>query len=93
MGTHGSQHRDFKFKIVSLHENEKKSVRTLAEEYSIPQQTIYSWCKQYRSFGEDSFVGCGNRRQQDNELQRLRKENEELKARVALLEKGRKARA
>lgn len=87
MGTHGEKSREFKFKIMELHEKDKISIKVLSEKYCIPQATIYGWRDQYRKYGKDAFVGCGKQRPTDAENRRLRKELEELKMRHEILKK------
>lgn len=87
MGTHGEQSREFKFKIMELHYQQKVSIKVLSEKFGIPQTTIYGWRNEYRKYGEDAFVGCGHQRPADAELRKLKKENEELKMQVEILKK------
>lgn len=87
MGTHGEQSREFKFKIMELHYQQKVSIKVLSEKFGIPQTTIYGWRNEYRKYGEDAFVGCGHQRPADAELRKLKKENEELRMQVEILKK------
>lgn len=87
MGTHGEQSREFKFKIMELHYQQKISIKILSEKFGIPQQTIYGWRNEYRKYGNDAFVGCGHQRPADAELRKLKKENEELRMQVEILKK------
>ena len=87
MGTHGEQSREFKFKIMELHYQQKVSIKVLSEKFGIAQQTIYGWRNEYRKYGKDAFVGCGHHRPADAELRKLKKENEELKMQVEILKK------
>lgn len=87
MGTHGESSRDMKFKIMELHIKEGVSIKILAEQFGIPESTIYGWREQYRKYGSDAFVGCGRQRPADAELRKLRKENERLKMENEILKK------
>lgn len=87
MGTHGEKSREFKFEIMRLHYEEEIPIKYLAEQFGIPQSTIFSWRVQYRKYGKDAFVGCGHQRPEEAELKKLRKENEELKMQVEILKK------
>ena len=87
MSTHGENSREFKFKIMELHFKDNISVKVLSEKFAIPEQTIYTWRREYRKYGEDAFVGCGKQRPQDAELRRLKKENEKLRMQVEILKK------
>ena len=88
MGTHGESSREFKFKIVELYTKENIPVKILSEKFAIREQTIYTWIRQYRKYGDDAFVGCGKQRPQDAELRRLKKENERLRMQVEILKKA-----
>ena len=59
----------------------------MAEKFGIPEPTIYTWRRQYRTYGKDAFVGCGKQRPEDAELKKLQKENEYLKMQNELLKK------
>lgn len=87
MGTHGEQSREFKFRIMELHYQQKVSIKVLSEKFGIPQTTIYGWRNEYRKYGKDAFVGCGRQRPADAELRKLKKENEELRMQVEILKK------
>lgn len=87
MGTHGESSRDMKFKIMELHFKEGVSIKILAEQFGLPESTIYGWRDQYRKYGTDAFVGCGRQRPADAELRKLRKENERLRMENEILKK------
>jgi len=67
---------DFKNQIVSL-VNNGKSITDTAEEYNIAKSTVSKWCRDYSSSG--SFKAKDNRTEEENELIRLRKQNQQLK--------------
>jgi len=66
---------EFKKQIVMLYKN-GKSVTKLVNEYDIARPTIYKWIKEYDNSG--SFKANDNRSEQEKELIRLRKLNQEL---------------
>ena len=75
-----TQSREFKLRVARMHVHERMRVREIADTLNIPTQTIYGWCKQYREYGEElAFVGCGNHRQQELEVIRLRGDNVRLR--------------
>ena len=76
-----------KFHIMDLHHNDGVAIKLLSEKFAIPEHTIYGWRRQYRKFGKDAFVGCGQQRPADVELRKLKRENERLKMQVELLKK------
>ncbi|WP_084262047.1 helix-turn-helix domain-containing protein [Ruminococcus sp. NK3A76] len=55
MSTHGENSREFKFKIMELHFKDNISVKVLSEKFAIPEQTIYTWRREYRKYGEDAL--------------------------------------
>lgn len=66
---------EFKKQIVMLYKN-GKPVSKLVNEYSIARPTIYKWIREYNNSG--SFNANDNRSEQEKELIRLRKLNQEL---------------
>jgi transposase len=88
MGTHGENSREYKFEMMRLHQEEGISIKVLSEQFGVPQATLFGWRTQYRKYGGDAFVGCGQQRPGDAELRKLRKENEELKMQVEILKKA-----
>jgi len=66
---------EFKKQIVMLYKN-GKPVSKLVNEYGIARPTIYKWIKEYNNSG--SFKANDNRSEQEKELIRLRKLNQEL---------------
>lgn len=66
---------EFKLQLVKLYENGK--TRTdIAREYDIIPSALDRWIKNHKETG--SFVAKDNRTEEDNELARLRKENQRL---------------
>ncbi len=66
---------EFKLQLVKLYEN-GKSRTDIAREYDITPSTLDRWIKNYRESG--SFAAKDNRTEVENELARLRKENQRL---------------
>jgi transposase len=79
MNTYGKKSREFKFEIMRLHFEDGFTINELAKRFDLPRQTIYGWRSQYRRHGQNSFVGCGHGRASEEEIFRLRNENESLK--------------
>lgn len=65
----------FKLQLVKLYEN-GKSRADIAREYDITPSALDHWIKNHQETG--SFVAKDNRSEEDNELARLRKENQRL---------------
>ncbi len=65
----------FKLQLVKLYEN-GKSRADIAREYDITSFALDRWIKNHRETG--SFAAKDNRTEEENELARLRKENQRL---------------
>ena len=73
------QHRtftsEFKLQLVKLYEN-GKSRADIAREYDITPSALDRWIKNHQETG--SLAAKDNRTEEENELARLRKENQRL---------------
>ena len=67
---------EFKKQIVALYNN-GKSPSSIIKEYGIARATLYKWVKEFNNTG--SFKAKDNRTDEENELIKLRKENQQLK--------------
>ena len=67
---------EFKHQMVQLYRNGKPRAE-LIREYDLSASAFDKWVKQSRSTG--SFKECDNRSEEENELIKLRKENQQLK--------------
>ena len=67
---------EFKKQIVELINN-GKTLNEIVEEYGISRSTVHKWAKDYNKSG--SFKAKDNRTEEDNELIKLKKENQQLK--------------
>ena len=67
---------EFKKQIVELVKN-GKSPSEIAKEYNVARSTVNKWVKDYTTSG--SFKAKNNRTESENELIKLRKENQRLK--------------
>ncbi|OKL37444.1 hypothetical protein BLL40_03800 [Domibacillus mangrovi] len=66
---------ELKLQLVKLFENGKPRA-DIAREYDITPPALDRWIKNYRESG--SFAAKDNRTEEENELARLRKENQRL---------------
>lgn len=80
--------RDFKIHVCKLVLDKKAHVSQLAELVNVPSHTIYRWLNEYRSYGDDAFVGSGYVMNPEAKLKRLQKINQELQAEINLLKKA-----
>ncbi len=75
----------FKKQMVQLFENGKPRA-AIVEEYELSASELDRWIKQYQQSG--SFSEKDTRSAEDNELIKLRKENERLKMEVDILKQA-----
>lgn len=87
MSTNVTRSKEYKQQIMDLIYKDKISAVIISERFSIPESTVYCWCKQYETYGEEAFVGSGKQRTADAELSKLKRENEKLKMQVEILKK------
>ncbi len=67
---------EFKKQIVALHNNGKAASEIL-KEYGIARASLYKWVNEYNK--TSSFKAKDNRTDEENDIIRLRKENQQLK--------------
>jgi transposase len=67
---------EFKKQIVGLVANGKK-INQIVKEYDIARSTVNKWVKDFNNSG--SFKAKDNRAEQEKELIKLRKDNQQLK--------------
>lgn len=80
--------KEFKFEAVKLLEAGDQPPAEIARELGISRNQLYKWQEQIQAKGEDVFPGKGRRSGQDEELARLKRENERLKEEVIILKKA-----
>ena len=83
---------EFKAEAVRLVQTSGKQVTQLARELDVDRQLLHSWVRQAElNKGKpltDVFPGHGNRPAEEAELERLRRENAQLKEDVEILKKA-----
>lgn len=83
---------EFKAEAVKLVKDGRKEVTQIARELDVPRQLLYTWVRQAdRRKGKplsDVFPGHGKRTAEDAELDRLRRENAQLKEDNEILKKA-----
>ena len=80
--------KEFKEKACELVIKDGIKVAIVAEKFGIHQVMLHRWVDEYRTYGEEAFVGKGHQRPVDAELRKLRKENERLKMENEILKKA-----
>ena len=67
---------EFKLQMVKLYNNGKPIVE-IVKEYDLTRSAFVRWINQYNNVG--SFKACDNRTEEEKELIRLKKENQQLR--------------
>ena len=67
---------EFKLQMVKLY-NSGKPISEIVKEYDLTRSAFTRWIKQYNNSG--SFKACDNRTEEEKELIRLKKENQQLR--------------
>ncbi|GAJ26746.1 transposase [Liquorilactobacillus sucicola DSM 21376 = JCM 15457] len=71
---------DFKASIIKMHTEEKRSVRSLSEEYAVSPASIHNWIKDAKSVELDDGTEVISK-----EFKKLQKENQRLKEKLKIL--------
>jgi len=80
--------REFKVEAVRLLESSGKSASQLGCELGIGKGNLWRWKGQFAADGEDAFPGPGHLTPEQEELRRLRRENEILRQERDILKKA-----
>jgi transposase len=80
--------KTFKQEAVRLVQTSGKSQRQVAEDLGVAMSTLSRWCTEMATNGERAFVGSGNQQPEDEELRRLRRENDVLRQERDILKKA-----
>jgi transposase len=84
MGEQRQQYNEeFKRKTVNFIQQQKKTVKDIADDLKIPRSTLYEWIKEYREFDNEPAASEQRLQQMEKEL---REKERELKARERELE-------
>ena len=67
---------EFKLQMVKLYNNGKPIVE-IVKEYDLTRSAFMNWIQKYNKTG--SFKACDNRIEEEKELIRLKKENQQLR--------------
>jgi transposase len=80
--------REFKIEAVRLLETSGKSAAQLERELGIGKGNLTRWRRQFGKEGEDAFPGHGLLTPEQEELRRLKRENEILRQERDILKKA-----
>ena len=83
---------EFKMETVRMVRESEKTVTQISRELGIPRQLLHSWVREAaKAKGAaiaEAFPGKGKRKPEDAELDRLRKENAQLKRDLEIVKKA-----
>lgn len=85
---HRNYDKTFKIEAVRLVQSSGKSMNQIARDLGISDSSLSRWCQEYGQLGERAFVGSGHQQPEEEELRRLRRENEVLRQELAIVKKA-----
>ncbi len=80
--------RDFKREAVQLAQSSDKPFTQIARDLGIHESTLLRWRQQFREQGEQAFPGSGHQLPHEEEIRRLRRENDLLRQERDILKKS-----
>lgn len=80
--------KEFKTKACELVIKDEIKHAVVAEKLGITVVMLYRWISEYKTYGNEAFVGKGQLRSPDAEMKKLLKENEQLKMENEILKKA-----
>ncbi len=80
--------REFKREAVRLLEQGSKPAAQLARELGVPRNRLYKRQAEINRAGKQAFPGSGRRPAEEDEIARLKRENEQLKEERDILKKA-----
>ncbi len=80
--------KEFKVDAVRLSHQPGMSVTKAATDLGVSENTLYRWRTEQQNDGDDAFRGHGQLRSDQAELDRLRRENAELRMEREILKKA-----
>ena len=80
--------KEFKQQAVSLFETSKKSKTQIARDLGISDSALSKWCKEFGVQGEMAFPGKGHQTPIEEEIKRLKRENDILRQERDILKKA-----
>lgn len=80
--------QEFKLDAVSMVVDQGQDLYEVAKELEIRPDTLRKWKNKFDSDGQSAFPGSGRLKPEDEELRRLRRENERLRMEHDILKKA-----
>jgi transposase len=89
MGQHKRTYsKEFKIEAIRLYQNSGKSMRQIEEELGISPGLLNKWRARHREDNQQAFVGKGHQTELEEELRRLKRENEIVRQERDVLKKA-----
>ncbi len=80
--------KQFKLDALRMVEESDRSVASIARDLGVHPNVLYRWREQFLVDHDHAFPGKGKLKPEDEELRRLRRENETLKEERDILKKA-----
>jgi transposase len=80
--------REFKLEALGLVETSGKSIRQIERDLGIGKGCLYRWRDEFKAEGIEAFPGRGRLTPEEEELRRLKRENEILRQERDILKKA-----
>jgi transposase len=80
--------REFKVEAVKLLQASQKPAAQVARDLGIADSTLHHWRKLFSEQGEQAFPGSGHLMPQEEEIRRLKRENDVLRQERDILKKA-----
>jgi transposase len=89
MGTTGKRYdKDFKLGAVKMVIERGRSTNSVAADLGVSYDTLQRWLKEFKTDPQNSFRGSGRLRLEEEEMRRLKRENQDLREENAILKKA-----
>ena len=80
--------REFKIQICKLVIEDNLKPKVVAEQFALSQVMVYRWVNEYKTYGNEAFVGKGHLKSEDAKVKELEKKLELLKQENEILKKA-----
>ena len=80
--------RQFKLDALRMVQESDRSIASIARDLGLHPNVLYKWREQFLADSEQAFPGKGKLKPEDEELRRLRRENDLLKEERDILKKA-----
>lgn len=80
--------KEFKQEAVQLLQSSGKTQAAVARDLGVAESSLWRWSQELAEHGEQAFPGSGHHHPEEEELRRLRRENEILRQERDILKKA-----